>query len=133
MIERTFDYRIVRRLASWKVRVSREYIYLVEKKGSEILGLWSFEKWQDGIRIHADMTPRCRGKQAIESAKRSFNWIWDNTEFKRIYAGIPAKNKSACQIAYRSGMNNMRYYDVGANNDYHLKNTRWFELQRSGL
>ena len=104
MIQRTFDYRIVNRLASWKVRVSREFIYLIEKSGNEILGLWSLEKWKDGVRIHVDMGENCRGRKAIDSAKRAFGWVFDNLPVNMIYAGIPVEKKAACQIAARSGM-----------------------------
>ena len=102
MIERTLDYRIVNRLASWKVRISRECVYLLEKTGEEIQGLWSFEKYLDGIRIHADMGAKCRGRKAIESAKDAFGWVFKNIPVNVIYAGIPADNKPACQITSRS-------------------------------
>ena len=104
MIERTFDYRIVNRFASWKVRISSDYFYLIEKSFNEVLGLWSLEPHKDGLRIHADMGPKCRGKNAIESAKRAFKWVFENTEFKNIYAGIPKENRPACRVASFAGM-----------------------------
>ena len=137
MIERTFDYRIVNRLASWKVRVTRECLYLIEKNGDDILGLWSFEKYQDGVRIHADMTPKCRGKSAIESAQSAFQWIFDHLPANIIFAGIPADNKPACQIAVRSGMQYVRseYEPKQGVNDIknveYIPTIRWFHLRRS--
>lgn len=133
MIERTFDYRIINRLASWKVRISREVIYLLEKKGKEIQGVWTFEQYKDGLRIHADMGEGCRGRKAINSALDAFGWVFGNTPADAIYAGIPADNKPACQIAARSGMSDMRSYSVEARNTDWILNERWFEIRRSEL
>ena len=119
MIERTEDYRIVNRMVAFKVVISSKCFYLMEKKGKEILGIWSFEPYKDGLRIHADMGMKCRGKQAIESAKNAFNWVFNNTEFKSIFAGIPHENKPACRVASFSGM---RYSGF---NDY----CKWYELK----
>jgi hypothetical protein len=120
VIERTLDYRIINRLVSWKVRISRECVYLLEKQKKEIQGVWSFEKYKDGVRIHADMGKKCRGRKAVDSAVNSFRWIFQHTPSEAIYAGIPTENKPACQIAVKSGM------DFTGESD----NIRWFKLRR---
>ena len=118
MIERTEDYRIVSRMVAFKVVISSKCFYLMEKKGKEIMGIWSFEPYKDGLRIHADMGPKCRGRRAIESAKDAFKWIWGNTPARTIYAGIPAKNKPACRVASLAGMRyagfseTLRYFEL---------------------
>jgi RimJ/RimL family protein N-acetyltransferase len=107
MIQRTFDYRIVNRLkGNWRVIISSECFYLLETNGkeAEALGLWSLHKHEDGVMIHADMGPKCRGRKAIESAKSAFGWVFRNTDFKKIYAGIPKENKPACRVAAMAGM-----------------------------
>jgi RimJ/RimL family protein N-acetyltransferase len=104
VIERTFDYRIVNRFISWKPVISSSFFYLLEKQGSEPIGLWTFHPHKDGVMIHADMGKKCRGQKAIESAKRCFDWIWANTAFDKIYAGIPQENKPACRVASLAGM-----------------------------
>ncbi len=105
MIERTFDYRIVNRLkGTWRIIVSSDVFYLLETNGKEALGLWSLHKYDDGVMIHADMGPKCRGRKAIESAKAAFAWIFRNTKFKKIYAKIPKENLPAQRIASLAGM-----------------------------
>ena len=114
MIERTFDYRKVKKILGINPLISNEIIYLLESN----IGLWIFHKYLNGLMVHADMTPECRGKRAVESAKNAFKWVFQNTNTKIIYAGIPKKNKPACHSAVGSGMNfthedeNKRYYEV---------------------
>jgi len=121
MIKRTQDYRIVNRLkGNWRVVVSSEFFYLVETNAKgEALGLWSLHRHRDGVMIHADMGPKCRGRKAIDSAKSAFKWIFRNTNFRKIYAGIPKENKPAQRVASLAGM---RF--TGCD-----KNLRNFELQ----
>ena len=112
MIERTEDYRIVNRLAGkWRVVVSSEFFYLLETNGKEALGLWTLHKHRDGVMIHSDMGPKCRGRKAIDSFKSAVKWIFNNTDFRKIYAGIPKGNRPACRMASLAGM---RYTGVSA-------------------
>ncbi len=118
MIERTLDYRIVNRFASWPVIISSKVFYLMEQDSKENLGLWALHEHEDGVMIHADMGSKCRGKKAVESAKNAFKWIFRNTGFSRIYAGIPKDNKPACRVASLAGMqfiglnNNLRNFEL---------------------
>ena len=120
MIERTTDYRIVNKLAPWRVVVSRKVFYLLEKAGDSIKGLWTLEPYKDGLRIHADLGEEFRGQSAIDSAKFAFDWIFRNTRFNKIYAGIPGKNKPACLVASLAGM---RYLEQDMEN-------RWYQLSK---
>lgn len=104
MITRVFDYRRVKRLAPWPLVISSEVVYLIESSGGEDVGLWAFEKFLDGFKIHAEMGFKCRGKKVIASANAAFKWIFDSFDMDNIYAEIPAKNKPACLVASRSGM-----------------------------
>lgn len=113
MIERTFDYRKVCRLAPWKPVISSEdAVYLLDDE----VNLWAFERYMDGWMIHAQMSLECRGRKAVESAKRAFNWIVENTGMINIYAGIPVDKKTAWFVASWSGMkythtaDNKRFY-----------------------
>ncbi len=114
MIDRCFDYRLIKRLADWPPVISQTIIYLVD----DGVGLWTFHRYRDGLLIHADMSDECRGARAIESAKAAFAWIFDNTGTNKIYARIPAENKPACYMARWSGMtfiateDNRRCYEV---------------------
>ena len=113
MIERTFDYRKVCALAPWKpVISSKNAIYLLDDE----VNLWAFQRYLDGWMIHAEMSKECRGRKAVESAKRAFKWIVDNTGSRNIYAGISVDRKPACYVASWSGMKyshtkeNKRFY-----------------------
>lgn len=114
MIARTFDYRKVKKLLNHPLMISRQIIYLVDGD----IGLWSFHKYLDGLMIHADMTLKCRGKRAVESAVNAFKWIFSNTESEIIYAEIPFDKRCASYIAVQSGMKythsdeENRFYEV---------------------
>lgn len=114
MIERTFDYRKVKHIASWKPVISSEVIYLLDDDKD----LWTFHEYLDGLMIHAEMSINRRGKSAKESAKRAFDWIFKNTKIKTIYAVIPKNRKAACIMAMLAGMkftyekDNKRHYEV---------------------
>jgi hypothetical protein len=92
-IERTTDYRIVKNITGCDPLISNEVIYLLDDGN-----LWSFHKDEDALRIHANMTNK-KGKEVIESARRAFDWVFDNTPYKKIVARIPKENKPACFIA----------------------------------
>jgi hypothetical protein len=104
VIERTQDYRILTRLLSQKPVFSDDIYYLLEKEGSEILGVWACVKMRNAIVIHADMGPNCRGMKAVDSAKEAFKWLFKNVRVEKIYAKIEKEKKAACQIASRAGM-----------------------------
>jgi hypothetical protein len=118
MIQKTQDYRRLHRIEHWEpLFISQDWIYLIEHREGLDLGFWGFEKNRDGYRIHAAMQ-YCKGKGAVESAKRSFSWIFENTEAKAIYAAIPEDNRAAAVVAVRSGMcyakteDKTRHYEV---------------------
>lgn len=100
MIERTHDYRIVKKILKTSPLISSKVIYLLENK----MNLWSFYSYKDGLKIHANMDESCRGRKAVESAKKAFRWIFENTGFDRIYAKISMTRMDACRVAAWSGM-----------------------------
>ncbi len=111
MIERTFDYRRIHRLAQEVPIISNRLYFLIEMEKDKDIGLWTLHRCEGGLRIHADMGVDCRGKKAIASARSAFNWVFKNTNYDIIYAGIPVKEKAACQIASRAGMNFKRFFN----------------------
>jgi len=116
-VERTFDYRLVKRLAPWPPVISRKVIYLVEPNK----GLWAFHEHLDGLISHIEMAPDCRGKEAIELSKQALEWVFDNLSVDTIYAGIPKSNKPACHNAKHIGYKfthedaDKRYYEFNRN------------------
>lgn len=108
MIERSMDYRRIKKLVNWPLAISSEVIYLIEKIGDKDEGLWSFFKRDDNsYLIHGDMKPEFRGKKAIESGKAAFRWIFENTGVDFIKAEIEKDNMKACHAASWSGMKNL--------------------------
>ena len=110
MINRTFDYRIVKRILNHDPWISNKVIYLLDDGN-----LWSLHKDGDYLRIHANMVNK-KGKDVIESAKAAFKWIFNNTDTQKIVARIPKENRKACFIA-RQCMNfisddDRRHYEV---------------------
>jgi len=100
MIERTFDYRVVKKMVDWNIIVSRDVLYLIY----DGIGLFTLHEFEDGLMIHADMSKKCRGKIAIQGIKEAFNWLVENTGVRNIYAEIPEDNKPSWYMAKFCGM-----------------------------
>lgn len=116
MIERTLDYRRVKKIVEWPLTISREIIYLIDVKDGKDLGVWSFFKNVDGSNsyvIHADLGAMVRGRKAIESAKAAFKWIFDNTKIDFIIASVEKHRKDVCYMAVYAGMESL-----GINGDF---------------
>ncbi len=100
--------------------MTSEIFYLMEIKNGEDLGVWVIHPWRDGLMIHVRMGENCRGRKAVDSAKSAFKWLFENTEFKIIYAAIPSKTRTAQFVASWSGMkyilteDNHRLYRIDA-------------------
>lgn len=99
MIERTFDYRKIKRLAGGFPVVSSECIYLVDNE-KYVWGLSPF-KGDYLISIH-DNGPT--GKEFIKSARKMFEWIFEHTDAMAIYGQIHKDNKPVRFIASHCGM-----------------------------
>jgi len=121
MIERSLNYRRIKKLIDWPLIVSSKIIYLIESDKSGDKGVWSFFKNNDGSNgymIHADMGKNCRGKRAIQSARIAFKWIFDNTGADFIKAEISRERIDVCSMAYHAGMksfglkNNLRHFKI---------------------
>lgn len=101
MIERTFDYRIIKRIMGkdkYPV-ISSKLIYLLDEK----IGVWTCDKYLDGIMMHIDILKEARGKKALDATKKAFQWLFDKG-YKIIYAGIPEERKHVCNFALSAGM-----------------------------
>ncbi len=122
MIERTFDFRRVNRLTVKPPIISNELLFLVENVGNQDIGLWTLHHFENGFMIHADLGIQCRGLRAIQSARRAFQWIFENSRCKFIYALIPKNNRPACQIAVKSGMEFIKELPKG----------RFFKVEKNG-
>lgn len=99
MIERTFDYRVVKKIAGKVPFISSKVIYLVYEKEM----VWAFEEYLDGLLIHVSVLKSARGKKAVEATKMAFEWLQDNG-FINIYACISQKLKDVCHFAIAIGM-----------------------------
>lgn len=114
MIERTFDYRRIKKMLPCPPIISDNIIYLID--GNH--GIWIFHEYLNGLKIHVEMNINCRGKEAIKKGRESLEWVFNNIAIKCIYAGIYKLNKPSCYYARRIGMeftyeeNNMRHYKI---------------------
>ena len=113
-MERTFDYRIINKMAPWDPVISSKIIYLVDENA----GVWVFHEHKDGMISHVEMKENCRGADAVEQCKKAIEWIFENTDTKVIYAEIDNDNKPACHNAVRCGFtfikeeDEVRFYEV---------------------
>ena len=109
MIERCFDYRIVKRYLGVVPAVSSE-IYYLEEKG---VGMWTVFKYKEGVQIHADLTKECRGNAAVSSGMDVLRWLKKNTKAKTFYALVPKYNQAAGRIAISCGLTRSKEIEEG--------------------
>jgi len=99
VIARTFDYRLIKRLAGEVPCVSNEIIYLVD--GGY---LWYLSSFRDGLVLHRSYKTPCKGKEGKRSGLEVFKWVFENTKYDRIYGQIEKDDKPARYMASYAGM-----------------------------
>ena len=113
MIERCMDLRRIKRISDanpdmtgfrWSLPFTPQVYYLMEVDKGEDLGVWAYEPHEGDLRGHAAMGPKCRGRDAIRSLKESFDWIWRNTDCRRIIADIPVSYTHVLMFVRNAGM-----------------------------
>lgn len=104
MIDKMKSFRRVKDTWPHGVCILPECHYLAEVIGGIDVGAWFFHPHEDGLMVHADMGPQCRGKAAADSARNAFNWIFENTDAQTIYAHIPSDKKNVHMLAVVVGM-----------------------------
>lgn len=103
MIERSQDYRRIKKLMQFEMMIGPDIYYLVEHDGED-LGIWYAHPWRDGAALHVNMTEKCRGARARESGKAVLEWIWKNTPFRKVYGVLPTERCPAMIMAVLIGM-----------------------------
>lgn len=112
-IERTNDYRRVRRLLDksqndqgnpWEIIISSDVFYLIEVQGGEDVGVWAVEPQKNGDYIvHTAMSPACRGKAALDSARAALRWFYEHTGADIILGTVPKRLKHASRVPREVG------------------------------
>ena len=105
MIERSQDYRRVKRLApKWDLVVSDEIYYLVETEVGEDLGAICFHPCdEDGLLMHVALGEKCRGARAGKAYRNAFAWMFENTEIETLLGRIPDTYQHARVMARNIG------------------------------
>jgi RimJ/RimL family protein N-acetyltransferase len=123
MIERTFDYALIRSIMTdptvwcgisddyagsvhdFKPIESEQLIYALWSEAGIPKGLWLFVP-QSRIRweVHTCIPKESRGRAAFDAAQECMQWVWQNTECVRIITAVPAFNPSALRFARMVGM-----------------------------
>lgn len=79
--------------------VSTEIIYLIDGDY-----LWYLSPFKDGLILHRNYKTPCKGKHGKRSGLDVFTWVFENTEYDRIYGQIEKNDKPARYMARYAGM-----------------------------
>jgi len=131
MIERCTDYRRINKWVKAQIVVSSDFFYLMVIKDGKDMGIFTLQPitGYDGPLIHADLGDKCFGKDAKEGGRDAFKWIFENTNYNKIYAASPHDKRHAQFMAVAAGMKCIykdtanRYYEI-TSNDIHNLNSR---------
>jgi hypothetical protein len=104
-------------------------IYLGAWDDDEYLGLFQIYL-QNHICCNADvsMLPTCGGFRALKAYKMGCEWLWQNTNFRRIVSINPSCNKLGLKFAKLAG-----FVEFGLNPNAWLKNGQLFDLVLLGV
>lgn len=112
MIEYCRDFRRIKRASDFPIHISREICYFMEVQDGKDVGVWLAHPYRDGLSLHADLGPECRGKAAATSARNVLNWLFEHN-FSNIYAVIPPDRHSVRTLAQAVGFEFMELDDFG--------------------
>lgn len=103
MIVPSRNFRRIKKVWDHDIATWPECYYLLEVKDGRDFGVWFFHPHENGLVVHVNLNEECRGRQAAESARNAFYWIFDNTAVKVIYAAIPEDRKKVHMLAVAVG------------------------------
>ena len=90
--------------ATWEPVFHPSIIYLAAFDDSELLGLFLLKKDNAAtVQGHLAFLPNAYGR-TVDPLRLAIEWVWANTGFKRITAGIPRCNGLARRVVERAGM-----------------------------
>lgn len=121
-VERTYDYKTIRELAldphvykhvsddyssrdSWQVPEGAQYVYLLASDDSHALGFAAFlPRNRVMCEAHICFLPRAYGERAQMAFRAMLDWVWRNTQYKRIVGEIPISNRRALAFVRKAGV-----------------------------
>jgi hypothetical protein len=91
--------------------LNSEHSAIIGIYNPDLVGVFPVQKRGKHLEIHAAFLPKFRGAFAVNSAKQVFEWIWTNTDYRRITADISEPHIQ--NFAERCGMTKQdKYYEV---------------------
>ena len=104
-------------------------VYLGAYEGTEYLGLWMLCPansicWD----VHTCLLPSSWGALATQATKAAIEWVFENTDCRRLITSVPSTNRLALKLAEHSGMT--RY---GVNPSSFLKNGKLLDQILLGI
>lgn len=148
-IERIDNPRVIKRIltipALWEVITednslpAEEYeplihdqvIYLLIKQGKKVLGLFVVHAMTGTVVIgHANILPAYWGNREMNKAigEAAIQWVWDNTDFRKIITTVPVIYKHVLAYTQRIGMKR-----EGIMRDSYLKNGQLHDQYYMGI
>lgn len=118
MIERSQDYRRIKKLTDEKLLISSEAFYLIAVASGIDVGVVLFHPYKDALLMHVEFTMGYRGRLASNAYREALAWIFENTAFDIIYGEIPQENRPAHLMARKVGAcfdgieDNLRLYSM---------------------
>ena len=106
MIERSTEYRRIKRLTDWDLVVSDQIFYLVVVDDSDLdVGIICFHPvpYETGLLMHAALGEKCRGARAAQAYNDAFDWIFSHTDETILRGRIPDHYRHAHVMAVHCG------------------------------
>jgi len=89
--------------SDYKVNEGCIYVGIVD--GEEYLGLFVVHQHNAILfEVHTCLLPCAWGSRSVAAAKTLIDWVFSNTNCKRLITSVPSNNALARRLAVRSGM-----------------------------
>ena len=85
--------------------IDNSIYWLLIKNSGVLCGLFMVHQ-SNGItcEVHTCVLPNHRGSKTTLYTKKLFDWIFENTQFKKVITHVPSFNSAALVLAEKSGM-----------------------------
>lgn len=89
----------------YRVPEEEHLIYLLVKLDGEPVGFFCMVPQNlVSYEVHTVLLPDIFGERALQAAKIAQEWMWRNTDCRRIWTNVPAHNRLALRFAKAAGM-----------------------------
>lgn len=96
-------------------------------------GVWWLVRQGTVIDVHTALMQNCRGRKAVEAAKKGIQWVWDHTDATEIRSYAWSDSPAVAWFCRIMGLKPVETKPWQATRDGRPVNITWFSLKREDV